>query len=233
MCACVSSKKGGRRDQLWYLSSPCISITHAPSFLLSLHLSPSSLSFLRKITTWLLTLIFQHLSECDRLSFVSPSPPLSLPTSIHSPLSFPAPTSSCHLLIVPPTIVQSYHVTGEREREMEKTKTNQAQTDAALLGYQAVSLWVLWHVRDHEPTMRRCIALPWCTPLVFRLRRTQAVFQTDRINEWSHPQRQTSTQNRGVCMSLCVFVNEKLSCTWATSAHEFPLEKHLLPTKHQ
>lgn len=34
----------------------------------------SSFGFLRKITSWLLTLIFQYLSEYDRLYFVSPTP---------------------------------------------------------------------------------------------------------------------------------------------------------------
>lgn len=119
-----------------------LSLVPPASLLLSLHLSPSSLGFLRKITTWLLTLIFQHLSECDRLSFVSP-PSSCVPTSIHppTPFSLPAPTHSCRLLIVPPTV--QLLPCDRREEDRKKTKTNQAQTEASLPGYQAVSLCLL------------------------------------------------------------------------------------------
>lgn len=130
----VSCENRGRRDHLWYLSSPCISITRGPSSaLLSLHLSPSSLGFLRKITTWLLTLIFQHLSECDRLSFVSPLP-FCVPTFIHPPthpaFSLPQPPSVIFLPF--PPMVQPLPC--DRRGGDEKTKTNQAQKQGLFVG---------------------------------------------------------------------------------------------------
>lgn len=92
-----------------YHSSPYL-------LLLSLHLSPSSLAFLRKITTWLFTLIFQHVSECDRLSFVS---------HLFLSLANRSPNSSTF------TMWQKGGGGG--------TKTNQSQITTALPGYQPVS----------------------------------------------------------------------------------------------
>lgn len=69
-----------------------------------------------------------------------PPPPSYVPTSNHPPttLSFPAPSSSCRLLIIPPTVQL---LPCDRRVRWKKTKTNQAQTaQATLPGYQAVSL---------------------------------------------------------------------------------------------
>lgn len=109
--------------------SASLSLVPPPPSFFRFTYPPSSLSFLRKITTWLLTLIFQHLSECDSLSFVSPHTPtslllLSLPPSIHPPtqhsLSQPQPPRVVCLSF--PRQFNFYHVTGERQTEMEKNK---------------------------------------------------------------------------------------------------------------
>lgn len=186
MYAYVSSKERGKRDQRWYLSSLCISITCTP------HLPPSLASLIPLFPglsqeNYNLTAHFNiSASKWVWQALLCVPPPSSVPTSIYPPT--PLSLSPCPNLLVSfahrfPRRFNFYHVTAERGRGKEtgkKTKTNQAQTEAALPGYQAVSLWVLWHVHDHEPTMRRGITLPWCTPLTLRFRLTQAVFQSDR-----------------------------------------------------
>lgn len=111
--------------------------------------------------------------------------PVSLPPSIHPPTPLPlspSPNLLVSLAYRSPRQVQLLPCDRrESERDGEKkTKTNQAQSEASLPGYQAVARWVSWHVRNHEPTMRRGIASPWCTPLMLRLRRAQAVLRSDR-----------------------------------------------------
>lgn len=150
MCARVFSKKRGKRDQRWYLSSLCISITCPPaSLLLSLHLSPLFPQLSQE--NYNLTAHFNISASkwvWQPLLCVPPHPHLtasSVPTSIHPP-THPASTLSPS-----PSLLVSfaYHspdsstftMWQERDRQRwKKTKTNQTQTEVALPGYQAVSL---------------------------------------------------------------------------------------------
>lgn len=123
MCARVSSKKRGKRDQRWYL-------------FLSLHLYHSAPRLPPSLAS--LIPLFPRLSQenynltahfnisaskwvWQALLCVAPS---SVPTAIHPPRSLPAPTSLCRLLIVSPRRFNFYHVTGEGEREGEMEKKN-------------------------------------------------------------------------------------------------------------
>lgn len=230
MCLCLIQEERERRSAVIPFLSPCLYRSSPCPPLLSLHLSPLfpqlsqenynlTAHFNISASKW----VWQALL-CVVLSPTSPPPPPPcVPTSIHpsthpSPPLSRAPTSSCRLLIVPRDRFNFYHVTGERARERrggnKKTKTNQAQSEASPPGYQAVARWLSWHVRDHEPTMRRGIASPWCTPLTLRLRRAQAVLWSDRggsdlIHRDSHELR----------IEVCGV--EVTSYTWATLAREY------------
>lgn len=136
------------------------------------------------------------------------TPPSCVPISIHPP----TPLSPCPNLLVSfayryPRRVQLLacdrreRETGGKKQKKQIRLKPRALCQAIRLSL-SVSWWVSWHVHDHEPTMRRGIASPWCTPLTLRLRRTQAMFSERQRGLWSHPQRQI--QNKGVCMSLCV-----------------------------
>lgn len=125
MCARVSSKKRGKRDQRWYLSSLCISITCPPaSLLLSLHLSPLFPQLSQE--NYNLTAHFNISASkwvWQPLLCVSPHPHLTASSAYHSPDS------------------STFTMWQERDRQRwKKTKTNQTQTEVALPGYQAVSL---------------------------------------------------------------------------------------------
>lgn len=131
MCARVSSKKRGKRDQRWYLSSLCISITCPPaSLLLSLHLSPLFPQLSQE--NYNLTAHFNISASkwvWQPLLCVPPHPHLtasSVPTSIHPPthpaLSLPAPASSCRLLIIPPTVQLLPCDRRETDRDGKKQK---------------------------------------------------------------------------------------------------------------
>lgn len=187
MCARVSSKKRGKRDQRWYLSSLCISITCPPaSLLLSLHLSPLFPQLSQE--NYNLTAHFNISASkwvWQPLLCVPPHPHLtasSVPTSIHPPthpaLSLPAPASSCHLLIIPPTVQLLPCDRRETDRDGKKQKQIRLKPRSLCQAIRlslSVSLWVLWHVHDHEPTMRRGIASRWCMPLMVRHRHTGSI----------------------------------------------------------
>ena len=161
---------------------------------------------------------------CRSLSHLPPSSSSLCPylhPSIHPPFSpsLPGPNllvslayrSPRHVQLLPCDRRESERETGGKKN---KTKTNQAQSEASPPGYQAVARWLSWHVRDHEPTMRRGIASPWCTPLTLRLRRAQAVLRSDRggsdlIHRDSHELR----------IEVCGV--EVTSYTWATLAREY------------
>lgn len=151
MCARVSSKKRGKRDQRWYLSSLCISITCPPaSLLLSLHLSPLfpqlsqenynlTAHFNISASKW----VWQPLLCVPHHPHLTAS---SVPTSIHPPTQ--PPTQHSLFQPQPPRVVclsypdgSTFTMWQERDRQRrKKTKTNQTQTEVALPGYQAVSL---------------------------------------------------------------------------------------------
>lgn len=111
------------------------------------------------------------------------------PSSFLCPYLYPS-THPSLFLPHPPLVVclsfpqrfNFYHVTGERDGKKQKQirlKPLRPLCRAIRLSL-SVSQWVLWHTHDHEPTMRRGIASPWCMPLTLRPRCTQPVFQSDR-----------------------------------------------------
>lgn len=117
MCGCDSSKKRGKRDQLWYLSSSYISITFGPSSPLhSLHISPTpsspsspSLVFWLSQENYILTVHFNiSVSKWVWQALLFVPLPFTVPTSIRAllslRLSFPAPSSSCRVPIVTQTV---------------------------------------------------------------------------------------------------------------------------------
>lgn len=148
-----------------------------------------------------------------------PTPTLLCPylhPSTHSSLSLPQPP--CVACLSLPSTGSTFSMWQERGRERgKKTKnksgSNQDLCQAIRLSL-SVSWWVSWHVHDHEPTMRRGIASPWCTPLTLRLTCTQAVFAERHRGLWSHPQRQI--QNKGVRVFRCCTSH---TYTTTTSAH--------------
>lgn len=138
------------------------------------------------------------------------------PSSFLCPYLYPS-TRPYLFLPHPPLVVclsfpqrfNFYHVTGERDGKKQKQirlKPLRPLCQAIRLSL-SVSQWVLWHIHDHEPTMRRGIASPWCTPLTLRLRCTQAVFQSDREgSDLIHRDRHRLKIEVCVCLwMLCVY----------------------------
>lgn len=147
VCLCLFQEERKERSAVIPFLSPCL----YPCLNSSPHLPPS-LASLIPFFPWLsqenynLTAHFNISASkwvWQALLCVSPPnpPPSSLCPYLH-PYSHPSllvPTSSCRLLIVPPTVQVLPCDRRERGRR-EKTKTNQPQSKATLPGYQAVSL---------------------------------------------------------------------------------------------
>lgn len=190
VCLCLFQEERKERSAVIPFLSPCL----YPCLNSSPHLPPS-LASLIPFFPWLsqenynLTAHFNISASkwvWQALLCVSPPtphPPPCVPTSIHTPtpLSLSQPPRVVCLSF--PRRFKFYHVTGEREGDGKKQKQislNPRPLCQAIRLSLSASLWVSWHVHDHEPTMRKGIASPWCMPLIVRLRCTQAMFQSDR-----------------------------------------------------
>lgn len=224
----VSSKKRGKRDQWWYLSSHRVSISSPrlhPSlasliplfprlsqenYNLTAHFNISASKWVWQALLWVVLSLphFLHVS----LTSLHPPTPLSFCPNLLLSFAYCSPDGS------------TFTMWQERKRERETEKTQKQIRLKARPLCQAIRLshcefhdtYTTMNLQWGEVSLRPDVRHSHSGLDAHR----QCLGVTDRV-VISSTETDMDSKYRCVCMSLCVCVLEVTAYTWATSAHEF------------